>query len=127
MEIIINIATCSKKGGKCRFNYPKLPLWKTIISQGVEADTPEEKENLFQENEKIIRTVREVLGDPKIIESIISNYNLENENLAEYEHNRKKRILVVLETAGVTEEDYIRTVGQSSRRGVCVVLQRDIT
>ena len=119
--------TCSKRGGKCRFNYPKLPMWKTVLAYGVKGDTLEDRDNLTKRHEKIIKVVREVLGNSEVINDILSNYNLDNESLEEYQKNRKERILLVLAYAEVTEEQYIAAVTESSKRGISIVLQWDIT
>ena len=53
-------------------------------------------------------------------------YNLQSEDLQNYEKNRKERILCVLQLAGVTEAEYEIAIKESSRKGVNVVLARDI-
>ena len=118
--------TCSKKGGKCRFNFPKFPLWKTVLTQVFQGNSPEDRENKLKEHEKTLKLVREILDDTDIIDSIMSNYELEHESLTEYEENRKKRILLMLEHANVTEDEYLAAITQSNRRGITVVLQRDL-
>ena len=51
---------------------------------------------------------------------------MKTENLQQYEKNRKERILEVLRIAEVTEAEYETAIRESSRRGVNVVLARDI-
>ena len=117
---------CSKKGGKCRFNFPRFPMWNTVLTHPVEGESPEDREKLLREHEKTLKAVREILENEEIIESILSNYQLEDESFNEYEENRKERILLVLEHAEVTEEEYEAAIMQSTRKGITIVLQRDI-
>ena len=35
--------TCSKRGGKCSFHFPRLPMWKTILTHPVEGESPEDR------------------------------------------------------------------------------------
>ena len=99
----------------------------TVLAYGVKGDTPEDHENLTIRNEKIIKAVREVPDNSEVLTNILSRYNLDNESLEEYQKNRKERILLVLAYAEVTEEQYIAAVTESSKRGISIVLQRDIT
>ena len=101
-------------------------MWKIILTQPVQGDSPEDREKLICENERTLKAVREVIENTEIIESILSNYKLEEESLLEYDKNRKERILLLLEHAEVTEEEYLAAITQSTRRGTTVVLQRDI-
>ena len=67
-------------------------MWETVLAQGVEADTPEEREEIIKKHDKILKAVQEILQNNEIINSVLSNYNLDSENLTEYEYNRKERI-----------------------------------
>merc|ERR1712082_99497 len=69
--------TCTKKGGKCRFSYPKLPFWKTVLSQRVTGESSEEIEELQLKYEKIIKAVEEVIQTEEVIDNILANYDLE--------------------------------------------------
>ena len=120
--------TCRKRGGtNCRFNFPKYPMWISVISRGVEGNSAEEKEEKICKNHKVLRQVQEVLENEENIETIIKDYDLDEENINEYEVNRKERILRVLEAAEVTEEEYENAIKESSKKGVSIVLARDIT
>ena len=120
--------TCKKKGGQqCRFNFPKYPIWKTVLSHGVEGETLEDREERSLKHQKILRLVREVLDNQNIMDKILRDYKMEEETKMEYEINRKKRILHILSEAQVTPEEYMSAIKESSKRGVTVVLARDIT
>ena len=67
-----------------------------------------------------------VLEDTEVIEGIMSEYNKDMESIEEYRLNRKKRILKVLELADVDPDDYVKALKESSRKGVNVILARDI-
>ena len=71
-------------------------------------------------------SVIEVLEDEEKIESIMGSFDKENENIAEYRKNRKERILKVLELAHVNPDDYVLALKESTRKGVNVILARDI-
>ena len=71
--------------------------------------------------------MQEILENDEIVNHILSNYNLDSESLTEYEQHREERILLILEEAGVTEAEYLEAITHSSKRGISVVLQRDIT
>ena len=49
-----------------------------------------------------------------------------NESIDEYRENRKKRILKILELAKVSTENYLLALQESCRKGITVILQRDI-
>ena len=120
--------TCKKGGGNsCRFSFPKYPMWKTIIAGGVSGETPEDKEEKIARNHSILRKVKEILEIEEKVESILSDYNLEEENKEEYEVNRKERIVKLLKEAEVTDQEYESAIRESSKRGVTVILARDIT
>ena len=120
--------TCRKGGANnCRFNFPKYPMWKTVLAGGVSGDTPEDKEEKIARNHTILRRVQEILESEDNIESILNDYNLEEENKDDYEMNRKERIKRVLDEAGVNIQEYESAIKESSKRGVTVILARDIT
>merc|ERR1711888_7246 len=57
---------------------------------------------------------------------IWKDYNKNTETKEEYIVNRKKRIMKVLDVAGVTPEDYVAAVREQTRKGVNVILARDV-
>ena len=67
-----------------------------------------------------------ILEEEDLIEEIMSEYNKETESIDEYRLNRKKRIFKVLELADVDPDEYITALKESSRKGVNVILARDI-
>ena len=67
-----------------------------------------------------------VLEEEDIIDDIMKDYDKENESIGEYRHNRKKRIMKILQIANVEPDDYVTALKQSSRKGVNIILARDI-
>ena len=67
-----------------------------------------------------------VLEEDDVIEEIMNEYNKEMESIDEYRWNRKERILRVLKLADVEPDDYVKALKESSRKGVNVILARDI-
>ena len=67
-----------------------------------------------------------VLEEAEVIEGIMSEYNKDLESIDEYRLNRKKRILKILELADVDPDEYLTALKESSRKGVNVILARDI-
>ena len=51
--------------------------------------------------------VKILLECPEIIEDIMSKYQKDKETKEEYDVNRKKRILELLEIANVTKQEYL--------------------
>ena len=78
---------------KCRFRYPKFPIWKTILVKPYKCEFAEEKEHFMKKYEGILNKVQELLDDKEIIDSIMKQYNKKAETKEEYEINREKRIL----------------------------------
>lgn len=83
--------TCKKRDGNCRFNFPKFPMWKTILAGGVSSQTPEDREESISKNHSTLQRVREVLEDKETMNIILSDYNMEEENKFVYDVNRKKK------------------------------------
>ena len=99
----------------------------TVISGGVTGDTPEQKEKRSCQHQKKLRLVREVLENESLMEKMLSKYEIDEEAKEEYEINHKRRILQVLHQAEVAAEEYEAAIKESSKRGITVVLERDIT
>ena len=86
--------TCRKGHPKCRFRYPKFPIWKTILVKPYpKCEFDEEKDNNLKYYAETLAKVKEVLEDEEIIESIMVKYNKKEETKEEYESNRKKLFL----------------------------------
>ena len=70
--------TCRPKP-KCRFRFPKLPTWTTILVKPYEAAHPnpfaEEKAYNMNKYEEIIEKVQELLEDEELIKSIVDKYD----------------------------------------------------
>ena len=73
-----------------------------------------------------MQSVLQVLENGEEVDKIMEKYDKENESIGEYRCNRKKRILEVLELAKVSPDEYITALKESSRKGVNVILARDI-
>ena len=120
---------CRKCGSilKCRFRFPRFPMWKTILTSSQQDDTSaEERELKLQKHKEVLDSVLEVLENEETIENIMKLYRKEDESIAEYRVNRKERILKILELAGVSSEDYVKALKEGTRNGVNVILARDI-
>ena len=120
--------TCRKYDSTCRFRYPKYPMWETIITgnEVIEEEDAEKKKERRDRNEKVLEKVRRILDDEELVEEIMEKYDKEAESLDEYRVNRKHRIMDVLQLAKVTPEEYVRVLKESGRKGINVVLARDI-
>ena len=118
--------TCKKGNPNCRFRYPKFPIWKTILVKPYpDCEFDEEKENNLKYYADILRKVKELLEDNELIETIMDKYKKETETKDEYELNRKKRILELLNVAQVSESDYLMALSYS-RAGYSYHQKRDI-
>ena len=112
--------TCRKYCIRCRFNFPKYPMWKTIISR------PRSEENVNVEKyTATLNKVKTLLECPELIEDIMIKYQKDKETKEEYNINRKKRILELLDIANVTENEYLEALGYS-KAGYNVILKRDL-
>ena len=103
-------------------------MWQTILTTGyvVYDEDEKKKEERIANQKKVLDSVLEVLEDTNILESIMANFDKENEDITTYRTNRKIRIMKVLECAQVSPEDYVVALKESSRKGVNVILARDI-
>ena len=118
--------TCRKGHPKCRFRYPKFPVWKTILVKPYPyCEFDEERNGNLKHYEEILRKVKEVLEDDEIVASIMKKYNKKKETKEQYKINRKKRILELLVHAEVSATDYCEALSYS-RAGYSVHLKRDI-
>ena len=116
--------TCKPKP-KCRFRYPKFPVWKTVLVKPYKCEFGEEREHYLKKYAKTLSKVHEQLEDQELIDSIMSKYNKKEENKEEYNINRKRRILELLKKAEVSEDEYIEALSWS-RNGYSIHLKRDI-
>ena len=102
-------------------------MWKTIMTKSQVFDENEDARNEREDkNRKDLEKVMTVLETEEVIEEIMSEYNKEMESIDEYRQNRKQRILKVLELADVDPDDYVAALKESSRKGINVILARDI-
>ena len=117
--------TCFKKGGSCRFKYPKPPSPHTIIVQPLKDKSQEKRKQTLAKGSLIIQKVAAVAENKEIISDIMKNYDKENESKIDYKINRNERIKEICKRADVKLDDYLTALGNSSS-GYKVVLARDI-
>ena len=117
---------CRKHGGKCRFRFPKFPIWKTIMSRDLNDNDLDKKQEKLKKHKEVLDAVLVILEDTEIVEKIMDKYDKSNETIQDYKENRKKRILEVLKLAKISEEEYIIALQESCRKGISIILQRDI-
>ena len=117
--------TCTKKGGKCRFNYPKPPSPFTIIQKPIDKTDKEQKE-MFKKATATINMVLDFLAEGNNIQTIMADFDKTAEAKGiQHQEGKVKRIKAVCEKAHVKYEDYIEAL-QHSNRGYAIVLARDI-
>ena len=102
--------------------------WVIGLTSGYIACDEDEKkkEERIGNHKKVLDAVLEILEDDKKIESIMEHYDKKNEDIATYRKNRKDRIMKVLECAKVSPNDYVLALKESTRKGINVILARDI-
>ena len=75
--------TCRKYQTVCRFKFPKLPSYKTIIARPPSKDmTDQEKKSMEIEYEAVIKKVKEVLENKETVEEILLEHPKETEETA---------------------------------------------
>ena len=120
---------CRKYGSsaKCRFRFPRFPIWKTIVTTTqLKEETEEERDIRLHKHKNVLDSVLKILDDTEKIDMIMNKFDKENESIAEYRNNRKERILEVLKLANIEPEDYLAALKENSRKGINVILARDI-
>ena len=106
---------------------PRYPIWKTVLSRPVKGETIEERTNRKLKHKEVLEAVSDVLENKEAVESIMKEFgDKKTESKEEYINNRKKRILKVLEMAKVSQKSYLAAVKEQTKKGVSMVLQRDI-
>ena len=66
--------TCKPKP-KCRFRYPKFPVWRTVLVKPYKCHFPEEKAHYLKKYAETLSKVQEQLEDKDLIDSIMAKYN----------------------------------------------------
>ena len=100
---------------------------QTILTKNLpDEDDTKKRIEKHENNMKILQSVLQILENQEKVDEIMEKYDKENESIEEYRCNRKKRIYEVLELAKVDPEEYITALKESSRKGVNVILARDI-
>ena len=110
MQIHKHTRTCYKKGGTCRFNFPKYPSEETIVAQ------PLEREQLLSDTEydaakghhqNTLNTVKCALNE-----------------LKEEEYNSTS-LDEILKKAGILKSDYYAAL-RVSTRGTAIILKTNV-
>ena len=117
--------TCFKKGGFCRFKYPKPPSPHTIIVQPLKENSQDKRKQTLAKGSLLIEKVTEIAQNNEVISEIMNKYKKENESVKDYQDNRKERIKEICKRADVNFDDYLTALGNSSS-GYKVILARDI-
>ena len=80
--------TC-KPRPKCRFRFPKFPVWKTILVRPYKSEFAEETEHYLKKYSETLKKVQELLDDKELINSIMVQCNKKSEKKAEYNIENK--------------------------------------
>ena len=106
---------------------PRYPIWKTTLTEPVKGETDDERNERRKTHRESLNAVREVLENEKAMDDIWKEFgDKKNETKEEYIKNRKLRILKVLEKAGVSGKVYLAAVREQTKKGMNVILARDI-
>ena len=94
VEIVLSVnthhhtKTCRKGHPKCRFRYPKFPIWETVLVKPYPAcEFDEEREKNLKYFADTLAKVKEVLEDQEIIDSIMAKYDKKSETKEQYNSN----------------------------------------
>ena len=93
--------TCFKKGGFCRFKYPKPPSPHTIIVQPLKENSQDKRKQTLAKGSLLIEKVTEIAQNNEVISEIMKKYKKENESVKDYQDNRKERIKEICKRADV--------------------------
>ena len=123
--------TCRKYLTICRFKFPKLPFYKTLIARPPDKSLSlEDRKTLEDKYGAILKKVKECLNDKDEINRILAVYPKEAEgNLSETIEGRNKRIDALLVSAGLTsveEKQLYQEALEYSSAGYSIVMARDI-
>ena len=119
--------TCRKYNTVCRFKFPKLPFYCTVIARPAATTMPDkEKKNLEERHSRTLKKVQDVLTEKEKMLTILQDFPKDEELTEEQaREGRRRRIDAVLELAGVDKEQYKEMVTYSSA-GFHVVMERDV-
>ena len=119
--------TCKKHGPECRFGMPRFPSWKTVLTKSLKGKTDEEKQERRKTNKDILDRVKVAFENDEVVDVIMKEFgDKKKESKEEYIQNRKRRILKLLELVNVNAKRYLDAVREQSKKGVSVILARDI-
>ena len=97
---------CRKYGTKCRFNFPRLPTYRTIISAPSRIVYQDEKERKTQmkAHEELLREVKEVLEDEKKLAQVCKHRESEVQEIFE-ERLLKSRLQDLIDNSLLDKKD----------------------
>ena len=129
VNIHTDTKSCRKYQTKCRYGFPRYPIWRTLISRPLEI-SGEEGKKLKAKYDKILNDVKELLEDKEVIKKILEEIPKDlDKTVEDYKENRKKRILKLLAMAKLESEEDIQMYEDAlkhSTAGYSVVLERDL-
>ena len=76
---------CQKYSTKCRFDYPKFPIWKTIIAHPNKIKLNHD----ISLCKKIFDDINEAMMESELINRIMSSFDKPTESIDDYVKNRK--------------------------------------
>ena len=123
--------TCRKYLTVCRFKFPKLPSYKTVIARPANKSlSSEDKSKLEDKYSAILKKVQECLNDKEAVDNILAGFPKEAErNPLEVLDGRRKRIDALLNLAGLItaeEKNEYQYALEYSSSGYSIVMARDI-
>ena len=100
--------SCKKYSSECRFRFAKFPMWKTILTRTMK-DKGKDCEAVKTKLNNILKKVKELINDKDVIAKILEEIPKDKDITKElYETNRKKRIVKVLNLAGLYTDEEIQ-------------------
>ena len=116
--------TCKKYNQMCRFNYPRFPSHKTIISKPFNG-SKDDRDKHLKKSDDILNKVFAILCDNDKIESIMKKYKKNEETKENHPEFIKKRIKEICDLAGISLDEYVQALS-ISKRGYKIIQKRDI-
>ena len=121
--------SCRKYDNKCRYGFPRYPMWRTLLSRPLEV-SGDDGTQLQKNYKKVLKDVKELINDKEVIKNILDEYPKDQDlTVEDYKINRKKRIVKLLALAGLESHEDIQLYEDAltfSTPGYSVVLERDL-
>ena len=116
--------TCKKYNQTCRFDYPRYPSYKTVISKPLKGSKLEIDKKIKMQ-EEVLSKMFEIIQKKEVLLNIMNGFEKVKETKDEHNEFIKKRIQKLCDLAGVSMEEYMAALS-ISKRGYKVILKRDI-